>query len=464
MKMGHYTIDFKKLEEILPKEGQILQSNIDSKYQSDHLGRLLGVAEAVLFPESTEQVSKILAYAHQENIPVTPRGAGTNLVGSTVPDLGGLVLDLSEMNKILEIDEKTMTATVEAGLLLSDFQQYVENLGFFYPPDPGEKKSSLGGNISTNAGGMRAVKYGVTRDYVRGLEVVQGDGTVLTLGGKQVKDASGLSLKELVIGSEGTLCVITKCLLKILPKPQSSLSVLVAYSHLNKAISSVGAILQEGLQPTAIEFMERSAVAYGEDYLKKPYPFPEAGAYLLLIYDGTPGEVEANIKKTELLLKERGATDVLVLDKAEDRDFVWLLRGSLVKAVEAVTPQIPLDMVVPLDKIPSFMAYVGEISTETKVSMIGFGHAGDGNIHLCVLEDDHEEAFLHQVMEKLYAKAHALGGVTSGEHGIGLSKQCYFHANSSPDNLVLMSGIKSAFDPKGILNQGKSYLERKTKG
>lgn len=245
----------KKLKEIIPDKKRIVAHDIPEKYLSDTLGRLKGEAAALVFPQSTEEVSKILKYAHKHGIPVTPRGAGTNLVGSTVPVDGGIILDFSHMDKILELDENTMTITVQPGLLLQDLQKYVEERGLFYPPDPGEKASSVGGNISTNAGGMRAVKYGVTRDYVRGLEVVTADGSVLIAGGKNVKDASGLSLKNLYIGSEGTLAVITKCILKLIPKPETSLSVLVPYPDLKTGIRSVLSVLRANANPTAVEFM-----------------------------------------------------------------------------------------------------------------------------------------------------------------------------------------------------------------
>lgn len=244
------SIDISALRRIITDEERLLAgSDIPREYLSDALGRLHGEAEALAFPLSTEEVSGLLRYAHEHRIPVTPRGAGTNLVGSTVPLEGGIILDLSRMDRVLELDEDTMTVTVEPGMLLQDLQAYVEARGLFYPPDPGEKASSIGGNISTNAGGMRAVKYGVTRDYVRGLEVVLADGTVMQVGGKQVKDASGLSLKHLLIGSEGTLAVITKCLLRLVPKPEASLSVLVPYADLKTGIQSVLTILRANADP-----------------------------------------------------------------------------------------------------------------------------------------------------------------------------------------------------------------------
>lgn len=295
-------LDLSALRRIIADENRLLTgADIPAEYQSDVLGRVHGSAEALAFPLSTEEVSALLRYAHEHRVPVTPRGAGTNLVGSTVPLEGGIILDLSRMDRVLELDEDTMTVTVEPGMLLQDLQAYVEARGLFYPPDPGEKASSIGGNISTNAGGMRAVKYGVTRDYVRGLEVVLADGTVMQVGGKQVKDASGLSLKHLLIGSEGTLAVITKCLLRLVPKPEASLSVLVPYADLKTGIQSVLTILRANANPTAVEFMERKVVALGERFCGVSYPRPDAGSYILLTFDGRSEEVTANAARVRSL-------------------------------------------------------------------------------------------------------------------------------------------------------------------
>ena len=289
------------LKKILPDAGRVVTDGIEERYLSDTLGRLRGRAAALVFAESTEEVSGILREAHRRGVPVTPRGAGTNLVGSTVPADGGIVLDFTRMNRILELDRDTMTVTVEPGILLEDLQRYVENEGLFYPPDPGEKASTIGGNISTNAGGMRAVKYGVTRDYVRGLEVVLADGTVMTVGGKNVKDASGLSLKNLFIGSEGTLCVITKCILRLIPKPAFSKSALVPYPDLESGIRSVLTVLQADVNPTAVEFIQRDVVKLGEDFSGVRYPRPDAGSYILLTFDGRRSEVESALEDIRAL-------------------------------------------------------------------------------------------------------------------------------------------------------------------
>ena len=414
------------------------------------------------FPLSTEEVSGVLRYAHEHQIPVTPRGAGTNLVGSTVPLQGGIILDLSRMNRILELDRDTLTVTVEPGILLQNLQAYVEGEGLFYPPDPGEKASSIGGNISTNAGGMRAVKYGVTRDYVRGLEAVLCDGTVIEAGGKQVKDASGLSLKHLLIGSEGTLAVITKCLLRLLPKPETSVSVLVPYGDLGTGICGVLTILQADANPTAVEFMERKVVALGEEFSGVKYPCPQAGSYILLTFDGRKSEVKANLERVRTLALANGAIDYVVLEDPARAADVWKVRGALVKAVEAVSEQEPVDIVVPISRTADFIAFVNELEAASGVRMVSFGHAGDGNVHLCVVRGDRDdetwERDLHAAMDQAYHKAYELGGVASGEHGIGVSKRRYFLRESVKENLIVMNQIKDALDPLHILNDQKSYI------
>ena len=450
------------LREIIPDESRLVFDHIPPEFLSDTLGRRKGEASALVFAKSTEEVSKVLQFAHANKIPVTPRGAGTNLVGSTVPVDGGIILDLSQMNRILELDTETMTVTVEPGLLLQDLQAYVEEHDLFYPPDPGEKASSIGGNISTNAGGMRAVKYGVTRDYVRGLEVVTADGTVLTVGGKNVKDASGLSLKHLYIGSEGTLAVITKCILKVIPKPETSLSILVPYPDLKTGIGSVLSILRADANPTAVEFMERNVVKLGEDFSGVRYPCPEAGSYILLTFDGREGEVAASAERIQALALSSGALDYILLTAPKQAADIWKVRGALVKAVEAVSEQEPVDIVVPINRTAEFIGYINQLEQSSGMRMVSFGHAGDGNVHLCVVRGDRDEGTwqkeLHENMDKAYHKAYELGGIASGEHGIGISKRRYFLRETHWENLRAMNKIKDALDPLHILNDKKSYL------
>ncbi len=456
-------MDINELSKIIDDRQRVIFSrDIEHKYLSDTLGRKEGNASALVFPKSTEEVSAVLKFANDNSIPVTPRGAGTNLVGSTVPHDGAIIVDLSLMNRILEIDKENFTATVEPGVILGDFQKYVESQGLFYPPDPGEKQASIGGNIATNAGGMRAVKYGVTRDYVLGLEVVLADGTILQLGSKNRKDTTGLDVKDVIIGSEGTLAVITKCILKLIGKPEKSTSLLICFDSLRSGIESVPVLLKAGLNPTALEFIERKVIKLGEDFLGLSFPDSNALAYLLVTFDGSQDEIENNIRRLQQIVKA-ASQKVIVLDTAESSQDVWKIRGCLVKAVEAVSEQEPLDIVVPISQVDTFVNYVNQLEKESGMQMISFGHAGDGNVHLCVVRGDRPlgqwEKELHQNLEKLYKEAHNLGGLISGEHGLGVSKRDFFFAETSAKNVLLMNQIKLAFDSKKILNPKISYVK-----
>lgn len=451
----------RELYDIIRDSDRVIVENIPEAALSDTLGRRRGTAQALVYPLTTEEVSAVMRLAWQRRIPVTPRGAGTNLVGSTVPD-GGIILDLSRMNRILEVDPDTFTVTAEPGVLLQDLQARVESMGLFYPPDPGEKASTLGGNISTNAGGMRAVKYGVTRDYVRGLTVVLANGDVVELGSKNVKDASGLDLKQLVIGSEGTLAVITRCLLRLVGRPEYSLTALVPFAGLHEGIRSVPLILQAGLDPTAVEFVERSVVELGERFTGISYPCPQAEAYILLTFDGRREDIEDRVERVRELVLRHGALDFVALNDPARAAEIWRVRGCLVKAVEAISEQEPVDIVVPIDKIPDFVDYVHQIEKEDKVRMVAFGHAGDGNVHLCVMRgrrsDEEWHRDLGSCMKRIYGEAYRLGGLTSGEHGIGLSKRPYYLSHTSELKLAVQRRLKDALDERHILNDHKSYL------
>ena len=443
-----------ELYRIIPDRDRVITENIEDKYLSDTLGRLKGTAAALVFPKSTEEVSAVMRFAYENDIPVTPRGAGTNLVGSTVPHGEGIILDLSLMNRVLEI---------EPGVVLRDFQALVESKGLFYPPDPGEKTATIGGNIATNAGGMRAVKYGVTRDYVRGLELVLADGRVITAGTKNVKDASGLSLKHLIIGSEGTLAVITKCILKLVPKPERSLSVVVPFADLNAGIAGVLSIIRANANPTAIEFTERSVIELGEKFTGLSFPVPEAGAYIILTFDGRENEVLNSAELVKSVAMKAGALDYITLEDPAKAADIWKVRGCLVKAVEAVSEQEPVDLVVPINRTAEFIRFVHETEAKTGMQMVAFGHAGDGNVHLCIVRGDRTEEQwekeLHEVMTTVYNYAYSLGGLTSGEHGIGIAKRPYFFSATAPENLDVMRSIKTALDAKHILNDHISYLK-----
>ena len=287
-----------RLKDIIKDEERIIFGNeIDEKYLTDGLGLDYGEVDVLVLVENTQEIIDVIKFANENLIPITPRGAGTGLTGATIPTKKGIILDVSKMNKILELDDETLNITVEPGVLLKDIQAYVEKKGLFYPPDPGEKISTIGGNISTNAGGMRAVKYGVTRDYVRELEIVSGNGELITVGSKTIKNSSGLDIKDLIIGSEGTLAVITKATLKLIPKPKNTVNILVSFDTLEDGVNSVSKIIKSNANPTAIEFMERNIVENSERFLNLKLPSNLGYAYLILSFDGEEAEIISNYKK-----------------------------------------------------------------------------------------------------------------------------------------------------------------------
>lgn len=430
----------------------VLADAIPQSYLTDGLKLKYGQADILVYPKTTEEVADVVKFANANNLNITTRGAGTNLVGSTIPN-GGIILDLSLMNEIVELDKETFTITVQPGILLQDLQQFVEQYDLFYPPDPGAKSSTIGGNISTNAGGMRAVKYGVTRDYVQALEVVMADGSVLNIGSKNVKDNTGLALKHLFIGSEGTLGIITQCTLKLIAKPKVSQTFVVGFNTIEQAIASITTILHT-LTPTALEFVERKVAQWGEKYSGFQFPLPNSQAYLIIMLDGSDQQSVEQQRKQ--LLANLGDCDYFVAEDSNQASQIWTIRGSLVRAVEAVTEQDPIDIVVPINRIADFIHFTKQLEAKTKVRMLAFGHAGDGNIHLCILRDDRDDkqwdTDLQQVHQALYQKCLELGGLPSAEHGIGTAKVSYYNDAIPKANRQLMHAIKQQFDPKNLLN------------
>lgn len=438
----------------------ILGDNIENKYLTDGLGIKYGKAEALVFAENEEEVKKVIEYANNININITVRGGGTGLTGATIPIYGGIILDVSRMNRIIDIDEDNMTITVEPGVLLKDIQSFVLEKNYFYPPDPGEKTSTIGGNVSTNAGGMRAVKYGVTRDYVRELNIVTGDGKLVTVGSRTIKNSSGLDLKNLIIGSEGTLGVITKIVLKIIPKPQKCISILVPFNNLRDGIECVTELIKSGSNPTAIEFMERDVVSNSERYLDLKLPYDGGKAFILLTFDGDETSINISKDKARNAVFKKNAIDFVELNEKECED-TWKIRGALCSAVTAGSEQIPIDIVVPITKICDFAEYASFLGRKHNIKVIYFGHAGDGNIHLCVVRGNLTEEVWknssHNFLLELYGKSHEFKGIPSGEHGIGLDKREYFLCHESQNNIDIIRSIKSVFDKNLILNKGKVY-------
>ncbi|MCF0135680.1 MAG: FAD-binding oxidoreductase [Lachnospiraceae bacterium] len=454
--------DLAYLKSLIPESRIQVGDEILSDYAHDELSGTENYPEVLVFVTSTQEVSAILKYANEKHIPVTTRGAGTGLVGSSVAVHGGIMLCTSKMNHILELDEKNLTVTTEPGVLLMELAAYVEEKGFFYPPDPGEKTATIGGNISTNAGGMRAVRYGVTRDYVRGLTVVLPSGEVVEMGGKTVKNSSGYSLLNLMIGSEGTLGIITKAVLKIIPLPETSLSLLVPFPTMDEALDTVPKLAASPINPTAIEYFSRDVILFAEDYLSKKFPDTSSDAYILLTFDGAPGEVKANYEKAAAICMENGAIDAYFVDTPERKKSVWDARGAFLEAIKSSTTMMDeCDVVVPRSRIADFIKYTHEIAADLKVRIPSFGHAGDGNLHIYICRDDYSseefEEILNEAFRRMYDRAAEYGGLVSGEHGIGYAKRDYLADCLGPAQISLMRGIKGAFDPNHILNPDKVF-------
>ncbi|MDN5278675.1 MAG: glycolate oxidase [Clostridiales bacterium] len=453
--------DIQYLGSIVGKENLVAGDDIHEDFSHDELGDLKKFPEILVYPKNSEEVAEIVRFANQKCIPVTPRGQGTGLVGASVALHGGIMLSTARMNRILELDEENLTLTVEPGVLLMEIAAFVEEHDLFYPPDPGEKSASIGGNINTNAGGMRAVKYGVTRDYVRGLEVVLPNGDITWFGGKIVKNSSGYSLKDLIVGSEGTLGIVTRAILRLLPRPAKAISLLVPFPDLERAIETVPLIIQSKAVPTAIEYMERAVIENSEDFLGKKFPDSSSDAYLLLTFDGHSREdIEKDYEKVAHICLNKGALDILISDTQERQDMIWSARGAFLEAIKASTTEMDeCDVVVPRNRVAEFVKFTKVVEAEESLRIRSFGHAGDGNLHVYLLRDElSKEEFnkrLHKSFLRFYQKAKELGGQVSGEHGIGFAKRPFLEDVSGSIQLDLMRQIKRAFDPNNILNPGK---------
>lgn len=452
--------DVSALRQICGANGVLWQDEISPDYSHDELSLEQYPPELVVLPHSAEEISQVLAYCYEREIPVVPRGAGTGLCGGAVALHGGVVLVTTRMNRILEIDQENLMVTVEPGVLLMELQEAVEELNLFYAPDPGEKTATIGGNVSTNAGGMRAIKYGVTRDFVLGLEAVLPDGRVIQTGGKVFKNSSGYSITDLLIGSEGTLAVISKIVLRLLPRPTRQLTLVVPFTGLAQAVTTVPKILAAGEIPSALEFFQREVLEAAEKYLGRSFPHNEAPAYLMLTFwvnDAT--DLDKTYEQVAEVCLANGALDVLIAHTTERQEGLWENRGAFLEALKGMGDLDEVDVVVPPSQIASFIVFTEELRQEYSVPILSFGHAGDGNLHIYILRDQRDrEKWLkttEQVMHLVYEKAKKLNGLVSGEHGIGFAKRPYLEQSLDRASLALMRSIKAVFDPKGLLNPGK---------
>ena len=455
-----------QLEQVVPGR-VVVGEDVNPDYARDEMPiygtRMPEVSIDVL---TTEEVAGIMKVCYEHGIPVTTRGAGTGLVGGCTPICGGVVICTTKMNKILSYDLENFAVTVQPGVLLQELADDALAHGCMYPPDPGEKLATLGGNVATNASGMRGVKYGATRDYVKAMTVVLPNGEITRFGATVSKTSSGYSLLNLMIGSEGTLGVITEMTLKLIPAPKATVSLIVPFEDLSACISTVPKFKMNHFNPQAIEFFEKEILVSSEEYLGKQV-FPrkvegtEVGAYLLLTFDGdSQDELDNIVEQVAELLLEEGALDVLVADTPPKMKDAWAARSSFLEGIEEQTKLLDeCDVVVPVTKIPDYVMFADELAKNYDFKLQYFGHAGDGNLHIYTCSNDMDrEEFLRQVddfMGKLYTKTMELGGQISGEHGIGMGKVKYLAQAVGETNIELMRGIKKVFDPKMILNPGK---------
>jgi len=418
-----------------------------------------GEPSLVVRPGSAGEVAEIVRLANRARLPLVPRGSGTNLSGGTIPVPGSVVVQMGRLNRILEIDEGNLTATVQPGVLLGDFNREVESRGLFYPPDPSSQSiSSLGGNVGEGAGGPRGVKYGTTRNYVIGLEVVTPTGEVLRLGGKAAKRGADASLLHLMIGSEGTLGIITEITVRLVPKPAAKQTFLAAFDRLEDAARTVSALIASRIVPTTIELMDQVGMIEVEKFKHVGLPI-EAEAVLLIEVDGSEAEVAYQSERVERKVREGGARDVQVARTQQEMDLLWLARRSFGAAIARSTPtQVTEDATVPRAKVPEMVRAIFSLRQKYRLRVAILAHAGDGNMHPAIMidpRDSDEMRRVEQFTAELFRTALALGGTLSGEHGMGILKSPYLEWQFGPEGVAAFRRLKAALDPNNILNPGK---------
>lgn len=457
--------DIAAIIQMTDKDRVLVGNAIPDEYYHDEMPEY-GCYMPELYVEaiSTQEVSSIMAYAYQNNIPVTARGAGTGLAGGATCKYGGILLSLMKMNKIQEVDRQNLTITAQAGALLTDVAAKAAEAGLFYPPDPGERTASIGGTIITNAGGMRAVRYGVTRDYVRCIEAVLPDGSIVNFSSNVAKNTTGYDIKDLIIGSEGTLCIATQVTVRLISAPHTTRTLVMTYDSIEPCIETVPKLLQTPFVPTAIEFLERELTDIVERRLNKPFPVQEGNDFLIVMYDASSvQEIEEACELACQIAMEMGALDVKICDSQERIDSVWSVRAAILEGMKADSDsQEECDVVVPRARIADFVKAAQAIGKKYKIRVIVCGHAGDGNIHTEMLRNDMSDeewkANTKACLKELYAKSKELGGQLSGEHGIGNGRLEFLEEFVGKRMYSLYRSVKLAFDDKLILNPGKLIL------
>ncbi|WP_010273937.1 FAD-binding oxidoreductase [Paenibacillus senegalensis] len=424
--------------------------------------------DAVMYPESTEQVSAILKIANEHRVPIVGRGAGTNLCGGTVPVQGGIVLVMTRMNRLLEIDQDNLTATVQPGLNTKQFHTALEELGLFYPPDPSSMViSTIGGNIMECAGGLRGLKYGTTKDFVLGVEAVLPSGEIIRTGGKLYKDVAGYDLTKLLVGSEGTLAVLTEATLKLLPAPKYKKTMLAMYKDIHAAARTVSSIVGNRIIPSTLEFIDNATLRVVAEFNKLDLPL-DMEAFLLIEQDGADlGVVEKDIEQIVAICREEGADQVQMARDAAEAEKLMTARRSALSTLARIRPTTILeDATVPRSKIAEMVLAINEIAKKYNVHICTFGHAGDGNLHPTCPTDARDPEEIHRVEEafaEIFEAAIRLGGTITGEHGVGMVKAPYLEWKVGQAGIEVMKGIKKAFDPNNIMNPGKIFAKESRK-
>ncbi len=424
-------------------------------YASDATGEL-HPPQAVVRAVDEAQVRRVLAACTRQRVPVVPRGSGSGLTGGALAVAGGVVLDLAGLNRILALNAADHTATVQPGVITADLQAAAEQAGLFYPPDPASVGfSTIGGNVAENAGGLRAVKYGVTRDYVLGLKAALMDGRVFVSGASTFKSVVGYDLTRLLVGSEGTLAVLLEITLRLLPRPESKATVSGIFSDMDQATAAVQALLMSGIIPTAVELMDQRTLRAVEEFAGLGLP-PQARAMVLADVDGAPEVVARQAADLAGILAKRGADTVEAAHDPRAAERLWRARRAAGPAVNRLaTRKLNEDIVVPLGRLGEMTARLCRVEQERGIVLAAFGHAGDGNLHVNVMFEPHQEEAAHQAVSDIFAHTLALGGSLSGEHGVGIRKLGYVGAEMDPVALELMRGLKAVFDPLNLLNPGK---------
>lgn len=464
-------MDYKKLttEDIENLRGMISDpdrfiTEVTQHWDHDQFKTVRAMPDLVIQPVTAEEVASVLKYASDHNIPLTPRGNSTGLMGANLTVRGGISLDMVKMNKVVEYDPSSLTITVQPGIRLNQLEEFLADKPFTYMPAPAMHWATVAGNISTNAGGLKAIKYGVTREHIREVKVALTDGKVYKFGSKSVKSSSGYSLKDLIIGSEGTLGVITEAVLRLYPRPKHALNAIIPFPTLTDAIESVPAILASGVVPTTVEYMGRKVLNLWEKGYDATFPIKEGDGFIILGIDSfTEEDAKAQLAEALKAVQPFNAMKEVVLDaESEEAKVIWDAREKLLLAIQKSTPKMDeVDVSVPINKIPLVLKRIEELEVEENMRIPNFGHAGDGNLHIYLCSDDlSDEEFAKKgdkVISELYKTAKSVDGNMSSEHGVGYARQNYYEDFYGKDYTDLLRKVKGLFDPKGILNPDKIF-------